>query len=111
MKTHANISEWPTITRAVFVTTDGAGCVIVDKETDKDAYLYNLNVRPEYRRKGMASRLMDEAEEWCRERGWEWIILGWWSSEAPRWVLEWYGRRGYDKLRGRKGAVFMQKKL
>jgi len=108
---HANIYEWPTVKRAVFMADNGRGCVIVEIPKGKKPYLYNLNVMPDCRKGGIATTLMDAAEDWAREQGADCITLAWSLSEAPYWVFDWYVRRGYDEKEIGSKCALMEKRL
>lgn len=106
-----NVAVWPTVTRAVLMCEGGKGCVIVDKEKDRKAYLYNLNVAEDARKEGMATALMDAAEEWLRKQGCEVATLEWDGYESEYWVIDWYVRKGYDEKEFGRHSALLEKRL
>lgn len=108
---YKNVYEWPTVKRAVFMTDLGSGCIIVDKPKGKKAYLFNLNVSPTVRKNGIATSLMNAAEKWCTENGYESVTLAWDLKEAPYWVFDWYVRRGYEEVEMGNKCALLEKKL
>lgn len=60
-------------------------------------YVYDIEVKEEFRGKGLGSKLLQMAEETCREWGLEEVML---SVEATNFeALSWYERRGYGVKR------------
>jgi GNAT superfamily N-acetyltransferase len=53
-------------------------------------YMTNVYTIPEYRGKGIGSKLIKEIEEWSRKQEFEFIIV--WPSD---WSVEFYQRNGY----------------
>ena len=60
------------------------------------AYLEDLYVEPEYRGRGVASRLLDAVEQWARAEGHDWLgsdaLLD--NSESHAWHLSW----GFEEI-------------
>lgn len=57
-------------------------------------YVYDIEVREEFRGKGIGSELLRIAEETCRDWGVRKLLL---SVESTNWeALKWYERRGYE---------------
>lgn len=56
-----------------------------------EAYIDDLAVIEEYRNKGIGSRLINEVENYCRDRGVSHITLNTYSFQAP----EFYKKMGY----------------
>jgi ribosomal protein S18 acetylase RimI-like enzyme len=52
-----------------------AGCIAVSKKDEKTAELSRLAVGSEFRRKGYAKMLTDYCEKYCKEHGFEKIVL------------------------------------
>lgn len=58
--------------------------------TNPFAYMTNVYTLPEYRGKGVGSKLLSKVNEWAKEMRYEFIIV--WPSETS---TEFYGRNGY----------------
>lgn len=108
-----NTYKWPATNRAVFISYDGAGCAIVEKFEDIKPRLYHLNVAPNARRHGLATALMEAAEAWCKEQGYDRVELEWSAEESEPWVAQWYARRGYEEVEidGLGRYALMEKQL
>ncbi len=80
-----------------------------------EAELYRIAVLSEYRRKGIADKLMMDFLEKCNERGGEKVFLEVRSLNAPAIAL--YEKYGFERISVRKGyygdddAVIFTKKL
>ena len=91
-------------TRTLYLlTTEGGSCqldIYPDEHVENGvkAYIHNLWVVDEFRKGGTANYLMNTAEELARREGVDAVYLECDSRDTPRWVLEWYGRRGYDEV-------------
>lgn len=59
--------------------------------TNPFAYMTNVYTVPEYRGKGVGSRLLSRVNEWSTERNFEFIIV--WPSDTS---IEFYERNGYS---------------
>lgn len=60
-------------------------------------YIYDIEVEEEFRGEGVGSKLLEIAEETCREWGVKEVML---SVEASNFhAIRWYGRRGYSPKR------------
>ena len=94
---------WHTRTLYLLIT-EGVGSCQLDIYTDEHvengvkACIHNLWVVDEFRKGGTASELMYAAEGLARSAGVDAVYLEWDSRDTPRWVLEWYRRRGYDEV-------------
>ena len=79
---------------------------------DRYGYFWSRYVLPQHRRKGLASRFMDEALTWFREKGVQraevHVHL---SNEGLRRVFERKGFRPIDRRTGRWEYVVLSKKL
>ena len=111
---------WLNFTNYLLVTSYGNGSVqleIYPKKQDDmvEAYICRLWVNEKCRHSGVATMLLDTAEDMAQTLGYSEVYLHWNENEAPEWVREWYERRGYVEVgfRPRKeGAqVLMRKKL
>lgn len=84
--------------RTIVAEEDGAiaGFVIVQMErwdTERVAYIMTLDVAPDHRRRGLASQLMQRAEEAAREAGVDSLALHVWVENEG--ALRFYERMGY----------------
>lgn len=59
--------------------------------TNPFAYMTNVYTVPEYRGKGVGSRLLSRVNEWSKERNFEFIIV--WPSDKS---IEFYERSGFS---------------
>ena len=76
---------------------EGIATCIVNYYGDnkKQAYLWNLQVKEEYRKCGIASQLIDKVCQDAKTRGCKEISLEWEAEESDGWVLDWYKRLGF----------------
>ena len=70
-------------------------------EICSECYITNICVLPEMRRRGIASALLNAAENGARERGCEFISLE--VRVSNRAAIELYEKNGYNALGERKG--------
>lgn len=78
------------------------------------AYISNLWVLPEHRKKGIGKALLDKAEELAKERtDEEFVYLVYWEKDTPRYMFKYYKKRGYDEyaISGPDNPILMRKKL
>ena len=90
---------WHSHTRYIIFDTEG-GCVQINLYTEKQdfgstACIYALWVDENSRRKGIATRLLDRAEEIAKREGHKSITIDWYLDDTPKAILEWYKKRGY----------------
>ena len=78
---------------------------------DVTAEIYALWVNEELRGQGYATTLLDKAEDIARKNGHKSVYLYWSPFEARPWVLDWYYRRGYEKLYLAQHKIGLIKKL
>lgn len=88
------------------LTTDG-GSVQLEIYDDSDffpdlhgsnrAYIFRLWVDEKQRNKGIADALLNTAEEIVRRNGLDAVYLNHYKK-APRWIYDWYVRRGYKEV-------------
>ena len=81
-----------------------AGFVIAHVEriaSERRAYVVTLDVAPEYRRRGVAQRLMNEAETRAVSAGVRWIQLHVFTGNAE--AIRFYEGLGYERIRVRRG--------
>ena len=102
-----------------FITDDASGTVSLTFNDDEDevAYLWGLVVEEQSRKQGLGSLLMDAAESYAREKGYEYTKLC--AELRTPWIIDWYERRGYKKIdmttypdkEERENVVYMYKEL
>jgi GNAT superfamily N-acetyltransferase len=63
--------------------------------TGLGAMIWHVAVMPEFRRHGIASRLLANAEDELRERGIERVEA--WTRDDP-WVQQWYESQGFEQV-------------
>lgn len=72
-KSYGNLGE------AFFVCTESSGAIVgtvgIKREDERTALLRRIFVDPNYRRRQVGSMLMDRAIEFCREVGYQEIVL------------------------------------
>lgn len=74
------------------------------------AYIGSLWVNEEHRRKGIATALMDKAEELARSNKHKQVTL-FWARTTPTEILEWYRRRGYAPYKRDCKNIYLRKIL
>ena len=77
---------------------DIVGCVGVYRHDDGDIELRRLVVEPAIQRQGLASRLMAQAEDFCRAAGYARLML--WTSSHTTAAIAFYEGRGYSRVMG-----------
>lgn len=60
------------------------------------AVIHDLFVEKNYRRRGIAGQLINEAERIAASYGYTEIGLNYYSDQTPISVFEWYKRMGYE---------------
>jgi ribosomal-protein-alanine N-acetyltransferase len=85
------------------VSGEIVGFVIIHVEqvaSESRAYVVTLDVAPEYRRKGLARRLMEEAQERVKAAGARWMQLHVFTGNRD--AIRFYERLGYERIRVRR---------
>ncbi|MGH9597316.1 MAG: GNAT family N-acetyltransferase [Edaphobacter sp.] len=80
------------------------GFVIVHIEqvaSERRAYVVTLDVAQEWRRKGLAGRLIGEVETWVLNTGVSWMQLHAFTGNTG--AIRFYERMGYERIRTRRG--------
>lgn len=122
MKNYGTKHRWPGKFRYIIAEETPKGTASVQLElfdTPQDwdgfkgrAFIWGLWVDEPIRRQGVATRLMDRAEQIARENGHETVFLEWSIKESPIEISYWYNRRGYDEKSFTPGVnALMCKKL
>ena len=97
------------------IYTDGGSVVLEFYDPPANdgttAYIGNLWVDENHRRKGIATALMDKAEEIARTHNYEHVTLFWAEKSTPKAILEWYERRGYVAYYRDSNRIYMRKVL
>ena len=95
MKIHNNQWIWGE-SHTIILDNGNALCkVSIEKIVPSIAFLSDLSVVKEARRKGWGKTLMLAAERIAREKGAKEIRL---VVNAPQWTADWYGRLGYEYI-------------
>lgn len=97
MKTY--IQHWNNKERLIIVCDEGS--VFVDitvspNKLDRKAFIWGLNVYPDYRGMGFGSSLLKCAEDCVRKENINKVELEW-EASSPLWVYDWYVRNGYKE--------------
>jgi ribosomal-protein-alanine N-acetyltransferase len=69
--------------------------------SERRAYLVTLDVAAEWRRKGLAGRLMGEVETWALNTRVPWMQLHVFTGNTG--AIRFYERMGYERIRTRRG--------
>ncbi|HEY6293286.1 MAG TPA: N-acetyltransferase [Terriglobia bacterium] len=72
------------------------GFILVHCDRGKRGHIITIDVAPAWRRRAVGTALMDEAENWVRRRGGEFVLLETAERNLPAQMF--YSRRGYLKL-------------
>lgn len=119
MKLIESISEWRStqVTRLTIVTDGGEGKVQVDllnydnEDYGCTAFVWDLFVRPEHRRKGIAKELMQYALKRAKEYGFSTATLEFNLEDTPREIAWWYASIGFKDTEFSETYALMVKKL
>jgi ribosomal protein S18 acetylase RimI-like enzyme len=77
-----------------------------------NAYIYALYTNPQSRKQGHARKLLEAAEQICRECGYDSVMLTYSEHDTPIEILHWYKRIGYEEVRRNPyGKIYLLKKL
>jgi GNAT superfamily N-acetyltransferase len=105
---HIQRQRWEElIDKTLYLLTTDGGSVQLEIYDDADlfpdlhgsnrAYIFRLWVEEGQRNKGIASALLNTAEEIVRRNGIDAVYLNY-HKKAPRWIYDWYVRRGYKEV-------------
>lgn len=76
------------------------GSIMLDYDIFKDeVHLFNLFVKEEFRKRGIATALMDRAILNIIDKEYKSIYLTWCSEDSEGWALDWYKKLGFIILR------------
>lgn len=108
--------EWHGKTRYIIII-EGVATVQLElyKEPQEPdgvtAFICCLWVNEDERKYGHGKRIMDRAEEIVAKEGHKRVHLEWCSLDTPKWVLEWYLRRGYQEREFGPTSSLLMKEL
>lgn len=110
MKEYLYENEWPWGKSVYKIIADGAAQVDVtfDNEDPGVAWISNLMVVPEERRKGYATELMNWAIDYCKSHNIFKINL---NSVEKNWVMDFYHKFGFKDIKEEDGFMKMYKML
>ena len=105
--------QWSTFTRYIIFSKKGA--IIFEKHKNPLSWggytcIYGLWVIEKYRKNGIARQLLDKAEEIARSLGCEDVCLVW-ENTTPKWVFEWYMKKGYEELEWNYNSCLLIKRF
>ena len=113
-----SISQWQddSITRITVLTIDGKAKIQIDLLKDHDrfgttAFIWDLFVYPEQRRKGIAKQLMQYALQRAKDYGFTTATLEWNLKDTPREIAWWYADLGFDDKEFSNVYALMVKQL
>lgn len=106
---HENIWPWGGWT-AKIITPDASGMVMLtfDRANPGVAFLSELTVVPDMRRRGIGTALLEKAIEYCRAQAQFRIDL---VTVTKDFVMEFYQKHGFDFAEERDGGIMMYKLL
>lgn len=85
---------WVTAETGMTVACLWMGSAIAQRNGQRYSHIFLLYVKPDYRRRGIGTALMQQAQDWARKRGDFQIGLQVFSHNAP--ALHLYSRLGYS---------------
>lgn len=97
--------HWDNKERLIIVCDKGSVFVditISPNKVDKKAFIWGLNVDPEFRGMRFGSSLLKYAEDCVKEQNIDKIELEW-EASSPLWVYDWYVRKGYKEIEFSEG--------
>ena len=111
------LTDYNTIALAAKVSSDVAGFIIAQIETDQTEYghIITLNIAPNYRHKGIAVRLLKELEALFKQRGIPECRLE--VREDNHAAIKLYHKMGYqtmsklERYYGKKHGLYLKKTL
>lgn len=94
----------------ISIICDGVGvCGVEFLDTTSWGYIYGLTVSKDYRREGIGSRLINEAERSIILRGFKEVRMD--VEKTRKWQFEWYRRLGYEVYHEDEVLYYMKKVL
>lgn len=102
--------EWYTCTRYLIFNPHGS--VMLDIINGwRTPLIWDLWVSEPSRRSGLATKLLDKAEEIAASLGYAEVRLEWDKRDTPQWVHDWYVRRGYKEIQWDEYISTLYKRL
>lgn len=108
---HIQKQTWETMTLYLLTTEGGSVQLEIYNEPCDDgvqAYICKLWVEDEHRCKGIATALLNTAEELARREDMNAVYLDWNGRYSPQWTLDWYFRRKYHDVAYNEDNVLMK---
>lgn len=104
---------WDNKERLIIVYNYGSifvDIIISPNKTNKKAFIWGLNVNPDFRGVGFGNQLLKYAEDCVRKRDINKVDLEW-EVSSPLWVYDWYVRNGYKEIEFSEGHSRLCKTL
>lgn len=100
--------------KTIYLIVDEYGSVQLELFKNEQSFggtcwLWDLFVKPEYRQRGHAKRLLQCAENTAKAEGHKSVIMEWEEVETPQYILAWYLRLGYEPRVVRNGYCRLEK--
>lgn len=102
--------EWYTCTRYLIFNPHGSVMLEIINGV-RTPLIWDLWVLEPSRHSGLASKLLDKAEEIAASLGYAEVGLGWDRRDTPQWVYDWYVRRGYKEIHWNEYISTLYKRL
>ena len=111
--------SWPNSERKIITHTESGASVFLEvfnRDQDApvkkgDAYIWGLFVLDAFRCKGIAEKLLADANVHAVAAGCSRIFIEWSHVESAPWVLEWYERIGYSEVGTSENSTLLMKNL
>jgi len=85
------------------------GTIAIKKEKNKVARLKRMFVDQKYRRQKIGQKLLDEILKFCKDKGYEKIILS--TYPQMKAAIKFYKREGFKKYKKTSKRIFFEKNL
>lgn len=109
--------NWPSMERVFEIDDETKATVFVDMYAEefydfqKAAFIWNLYVDDEYIGKGIATKLVADAEKIAKENGCAAIMLNWCKAGSQTFTKEWYEKLGYTAKETEEDFILYEKLL
>lgn len=114
-KLRINEQEWTNTHRWVISTDDASVQLEIYPKPRGEykikAYIWALWVDASSRKKGIATALLQKAEEIATAQGEPFVWLEWDGTDSDHFVLDWYQRHGYNDVAFGAQNVLLRKTL
>lgn len=115
LKINVQVQYWSELKRYLLITEGGSLQIEIYPDPRGEqgvrAFMYALWVDEKYRRKGIATRLIEKAESIVADERIRSVFLEWNPRDADREILEWYIRRDYYEVEFGKNGCLLKKYL